>query len=226
MSASGTVPGDERLDATTGLRADVSAGVCHTGRSPSPAEPFRGSLGEAPLLTIRRLPAFAQWHARDVAVTLRDAGAADADFLTEMLVAAAFWRPQDRGDINEVMGDPELAHYVARWPSSGDRGVVAEDDTHQPVGAAWFRFFPEQHPGYGFVDATVPELSMGMVSSQRGHGVGGRLLAALVDAARSDEVAGLSLSVEPDNYARWLYERAGFQQVGHVEGALTMILHL
>ncbi len=35
-----------------------------------------------------------------------------------------------------------------------------------------------------------------------------------------------SLSVEPDNYARHLYERVGFQYVGEVSGSLTMLLRL
>ncbi len=35
---------------------------------------------------------------------------------------------------------------------------------------------------------------------------------------------GLSLSVEPDNPARRLYERHGFQVIGTVKGSLTMLL--
>jgi len=34
------------------------------------------------------------------------------------------------------------------------------------------------------------------------------------------------LSVEPDNPARRLYERFGFQQVGDADGSLTMLLRL
>jgi len=36
----------------------------------------------------------------------------------------------------------------------------------------------------------------------------------------------LSLSVEVDNYARRLYERVGFRQVGEVNGSVTMLLRL
>jgi ribosomal protein S18 acetylase RimI-like enzyme len=36
----------------------------------------------------------------------------------------------------------------------------------------------------------------------------------------------MSLSVEPDNYARRLYERFGFQQIGKIGGSLTMVLRL
>jgi ribosomal protein S18 acetylase RimI-like enzyme len=52
------------------------------------------------------------------------------------------------------------------------------------------------------------------------------LLAALVAAAREHGLAALSLSVEPDNRARHLYERFGFQEVGTEGGSLTMLLRL
>ena len=94
------------------------------------------------------------------------------------------------------------------------------------MGAAWVRFLSESDPGYGFVDAATPELSMGVVQAWRGRGVGSRLLDALIAVAREKGLASLSLSVEPDNYARRLYERVGFRQVDESSGSLTMILRL
>src|ERR1035438_2934347 len=87
-------------------------------------------------------------------VEIRPADAADGPFLAEMLVAAAFWRPEGpQGKVSDVMDQPELAHYVVGWPQPGDCGVIAEDE--HPVGAAWFRFLPASDPGFGFVDAGV-----------------------------------------------------------------------
>lgn len=106
----------------------------------------------------------------------------DADFVAEMLVAAAFWRPDGpSGTVRGVLSQPQLAHYVAGWPRPGDIGVIALDG-QQPVGAAWVRLLPECAPGYGFVDAATPELSMGVVQAWRGRGVGSRLLDALLAA--------------------------------------------
>ncbi len=164
-------------------------------------------------------------HANPVPVHVRPASPADVSFLAEMLVAAAFWRPDGMtGSVQDVRKQPELAHYVLGWPRAGDLGVIAEDG--QLVGAAWLRFLPEHDPGYGFVDAATPELSIGVVPASRGHGVGSSLLAALVAAAREHSLAALSLSVEPDNRARHLYERFGSQEVGTEGGSLTMLLRL
>ncbi len=92
-------------------------------------------------------------------VSTRPAVATD-DFLTEMLVHAAFGRPAGPdGSVDEVLHDPELSRYIAGWPQPGDLGVIAENQ--RPVGAAWLRFFTVDDSGYGFVDDTIPEVSMG-----------------------------------------------------------------
>lgn len=161
-----------------------------------------------------------------VVVALRPAGPVDAAFLTEMLVAAAFWRPDGpTGTVDEVMAEPQFAHYIAGWPRPGDSGVIAEEDG-RPVGAAWLRFFPDSDPGFGFVDAATPELSIGLMQQWRGQGIGTRLLDALLAQARGDGVTMVSLSVEKNNAAGRLYERAGFQTVGAVGGSVTLLLQL
>lgn len=159
-------------------------------------------------------------------ITVRRAEAADVDFLAAMLADAAFWRPDGpSGSVAEVLAQPNLAHYVVAWPRPGDLGVVALDGRRR-VGAAWVRLLPESDPGYGFVDAATPELSMGVVRGWRGRGIGSRLLGEPIAAAREQELSSLSLSVERDNYARDLYERVGFRQVAEVGASLTMLLRL
>jgi ribosomal protein S18 acetylase RimI-like enzyme len=143
-----------------------------------------------------------------------------------MLVAAAFWRADGpSGSVVDVLSEPTLAHYVTGWPRADDLGVVALDG-HQPVGAAWLRLFPASDPGYGFVDAATPELAMGVVRARRGRGIGRQLLDAVIAGARERGVASVSLSVEPDNHARRLYEQVGFRTVDERGGSLTMLLRL
>lgn len=157
---------------------------------------------------------------------MRDASEGDLPLLEEMLIEAAFWRgDRDTEDAGEALGRPELRRYLTGWGRRGDTGVVALIGG-RPVGAAWFRLFQREDRGYGFVDETVPELTIAVRATHRGQGVGGHLLDALIERARREGYRALSLSVEPDNPARRLYERRGFHRVGVVGDAWTMLLDL
>lgn len=90
--------------------------------------------------------------------------------------------------------------------------MIAEANS-QPIGAAWLRFFAASDPGYGFVAADVPELSIGVAKPWRGQGVGRAWLRAIADQARSAGIREISLSVERQNYAHALYLNEGYQIV-------------
>ena len=94
------------------------------------------------------------------------------------------------------------------------------------LGAAWWRFLSGPRAGYGFVDETVPELSIGVRADHRGEGNGTLLLTALISEARRRGIPGLSLSVESDNPAIRLYLELGFSVVADVDGSPTMLLRL
>jgi GNAT superfamily N-acetyltransferase len=167
--------------------------------------------------------------ASDLSVlTIRAATADDAGFLAGMVAVAVDWRPgSSPRPVASVAGEPALAHYVSDWPRHGEAGFVGITEDRRPLGAAWWRFFTPLDPGYGFVDPAIPEVSVGVVSEARGHGVGTRLLQALIDEGRRRALPGLSLSVECDNPARALYERLGFTVVGlDGAGSVTMVLNL
>ena len=68
---------------------------------------------------------------------------------------------------------------------------------------------------------------MAVVPDARGRGVGGALLSACLDHARSRGWRALSLSVEDGNTAaRALYERHGFRVTGRNGGSDTMVVDL
>jgi ribosomal protein S18 acetylase RimI-like enzyme len=147
----------------------------------------------------------------------------DAQVIAEMFVEAVAWRPGSaRPSVEEMMASPHLARYVRGWGRSGDVGVIAESDDGVPLGAAWWRMFTADDHGYGFVAPSVPEVSVAVVATARGSGLGTALLSALLDQAPEERVAAVSLSVEEDNPAVRLYERLGFVAVGRVENAWTM----
>jgi ribosomal protein S18 acetylase RimI-like enzyme len=149
---------------------------------------------------------------------IRPAGTQDLPFLRDMLRHAYYARWGNEADV-------PLERYVAGWGRPGDRAFVAIDE-FQPVGAAWYRLFGEDEPGYGFVDPQTPELTIAIVPSRRGRGLGRGLLEALLDQAREDGFARLSLSVEPDNPAIHLYEQHGFAKGGDRAGAWVMLATL
>ena len=121
------------------------------------------------------------------------------------------------------MCDSAVAQYLAGWPLNADFGVVA-DDEDRSVGAAWCRHFDEDSDGYGFVAADVPELTIGVVAGRRGEGIGRLLLAELVREARHRGIERISLSVEADNPAMFLYADFGFVELWRVADSPTMVL--
>ena len=159
--------------------------------------------------------------AAQTGVVVRRGGAQDLRFLRDMLHHAYYWKERAPEDT----GPGPVALYVKAWGRPGDAAMIAIDSGF-PVGAAWYRLFTEDEPGYGFVDEETPELSIAVVPSKRARGYGGRMLGALMDRARDDGFARLSLSVEPDNPSIALYEKFGFRKVGERNGTTTMVADL
>ena len=149
---------------------------------------------------------------------IRHAGTQDLPFLRDMLRHAYYARWGNEADV-------PLERYVAGWGRRGDAALVAIDE-FQPVGAAWYRLFAEDEPGYGFVDEETPELTIAVVPSRRGKGIGEQLLTELLEQARGEGYERISLSVEPDNPALRLYEQHGFAKVGERAGTWVMLARL
>jgi ribosomal protein S18 acetylase RimI-like enzyme len=161
-----------------------------------------------------------------VEFSIRDARQEDESFLSEMLYEAATWRSgSPRSSVEKVLSDPEVAVYISGWGRPGDEGLIAEAAPGEPVGAAWYRLFSQESHGFGFVDAETPEVAIAVRGAFRGLGLGSALLEALIARARERGAPALSLSVEGDNPAVQLYERASFRVV-HQGEALTMLRDL
>jgi len=131
-----------------------------------------------------------------------------------MLHHAYYWRERVPGSL--------ASRYLRGWGRPGDTAVIALESGF-PVGAAWYRLFRAEEPGYGFVNEETPELAIAVVPSKRGHGIGDELLKSLLAKAVQAGFEQLSLSVEPGNPARQLYERHGFEVVIEGPEAWTMV---
>ena len=146
---------------------------------------------------------------------LRPVDQQDTRFLRDMVRHAYHWR----------MGDPDLPvyRYVKNWGRRGDAGLVAFDGPNA-YGAAWYRLFRSDEPGFGFVDEETPELTIAVVPSHRGHGTGGELLEALLAQARTDGFSRVSLSAELGQTG--FYEKHGFHELRREDGTVTMVADL
>jgi GNAT superfamily N-acetyltransferase len=162
------------------------------------------------------------------AFDVRGLTGADLPFLQLMLREASCWdEDPPHTSVAEVLADPALARYVDSWGRAGDAGVVAAAGDGQPLGAAWYRLFDDNDRGFGFVSKDIPELGIAVVSQWRGLGAGAALLRRLVEVARLEGHAALSLSVDDGNArARALYERSGFTNVERVGDSWTMLREL
>lgn len=157
---------------------------------------------------------------------IREATPADLPFLLEMWHTAAFWQPEVFSiPADEALRIPEIARYIEDWGREGDLGLVATEDG-RPVGAAWYRTFTSDAPGYGYVADDIPELAIAVVADARGRGTATALLRALIDGARADGLRALSLSVSATNPSRRIYERAGFVDVATEGDSYVMVAEL
>jgi len=127
-----------------------------------------------------------------------------------------------RFTVAQVDADPHLAAYHRTPP---EFGVVSTADG-EPTGVVWVTRFPAEAPGYGFVRADVPELSVCVLPGYRGAGLGAMLVGAAVAEARRRSLPALSLSVEDGNPARRLYERLGFRPAAVAAEPGTLLLDL
>jgi ribosomal protein S18 acetylase RimI-like enzyme len=150
-------------------------------------------------------------------MVIRRAGRQDVRFLRDMLHHAYYWRERQPGE-----GPGPVARYVKGWGRPGDSALIAVEDAF-PVGAAWYRLFRRDQPGYGFVDEQTPELAIAVVPNRRGRGIGEALLDALYERARREGHGALSLSVASDNDALLsFYEKQGFTRVDEDGDSVTM----
>lgn len=161
-------------------------------------------------------------------VSIRSATVDDVGFMWEMLYEAVHWPPErdeQKPSREEVSADPEISHYLEGWGRRGDVGFVAVEGGER-LGAAWQRLMTAEDPGYGFVDEETPEIAVAVVPEARGRGIGGLLMEAVIEAARSSGYEEISLSVDRTNPAVRLYELCGFRGVETRETDLLMKLDL
>lgn len=145
----------------------------------------------------------------------------DQAFVWEMLYQAIYVSPGQLPAPRSILDDPEISRYAAGWGMPGDLGFLASVDA-TPVGATWLRLFPPENPGYGFIEAGIPEITLAVLPEWRCQGIGSRLLDLLL-AAADNVFPAVCLSVVAESAAVRLYLRKGFVTVRQDNNGLAMI---
>ncbi|MCL2422867.1 MAG: GNAT family N-acetyltransferase [Micrococcales bacterium] len=152
-----------------------------------------------------------------MAVTVRELREDERGLLREFLYLAIHVPPgADRPPV-EILDEPMLQRYLEGFGHEAGDLAVAADQDGTVVGVAWSRMLGGDLPGYGYVDDDTPELAVAVLPDQRGKGLGGRLVGALMVELAKAGFAQVSLSVDKTNPAQRLYQRLGFVTVRHDE---------
>jgi GNAT superfamily N-acetyltransferase len=152
---------------------------------------------------------------------LRPVSSADLTFLGEMTLLAAF----PPGALPEgAAAMPRVTRWLAAWGRPGDIGVVAWHDGER-LGAAWCRV-QDDVLARDAEGCPLPEIAMAVAPIYQARGVGAGLLDGLAWAASEIGHSGVSLTVNSQNPALRLYERAGFKVVARDGDRLTMVKSL
>jgi ribosomal protein S18 acetylase RimI-like enzyme len=151
-------------------------------------------------------------------ITIRPLFPSEQSFLREMIYFAMYIPEDEDRPAIEVVDHPAISKYFLGWGRPGDTALVAVYGK-KLVGAAWYRLFSADNPGYGFINPQTPEISIAFHPDFRNQGLGSQLLMQLLQQAASAGFRAISLSVDTRNPALRLYERIGFfelEREGHV----------
>ena len=112
----------------------------------------------------------------------------------------------------EILQDPGVRLYVEGWGRPTDVGVVAVVDG-QAAGACWMRLVPDRQ-GLAYVDDDTPQLGIALTPEFQHRGLGKPMMKAALATAWQHGYRKVSLTVHPENPARFMYEACGFTTTG------------
>jgi ribosomal protein S18 acetylase RimI-like enzyme len=158
-------------------------------------------------------------------ITIRTIKPSEYQHLETFLYEAIFIPEGQEKPVRDIIRLPELALYIKDFGRKGDICYVAEVDG-KLTGAVWTRIFTDPEHGYGFIDADTPELSMSVLKDYRQKGIGANLLQAIIDALSKNGYRQVSLSVDRQNFALYIYEKSGFEVIKSSPTSVKMMKKL
>ena len=153
---------------------------------------------------------------------IRKLDISEASLLKEFTYLAIYVPQGVKMPPKSIVEQPALKIYYQDFGTEkGDICLVAESD-NKIVGAVWTRIVND----FAHIDDNTPSLAIAVAKESRGKGIGTRLLNDLLTVLKVEGFLSVSLSVQKENYAVKMYEKAGFDVVQNNGEELVMLKKL
>ena len=153
---------------------------------------------------------------------IRPIGSEEIPLLDDFLYEAIFIPEGIAAPPRSIIEQDELRVYVRDFGKSSHDYCLVADSDGKIVGAVWVRIMDD----YGHLDSQTPSLAISLYKEYRGQGIGTQLLLQMMDLLRKEKYAQVSLSVQKENYALRMYEKAGFKIVEDRGEEVLMVARL
>lgn len=140
------------------------------------------------------------------------------DFLYEAIFIPQGVVPPPRSIIEQ----DDLQVYVRGFGDDPHDHCLVADVDGKIAGAVWVRIMDD----YGHVDDQTPSLAISLYPEYRGQGIGTQLLNQMLNMLRQKGYPQVSLSVQKENYALRMYQKAGFETVEDRGDEVLMVARL
>jgi len=140
------------------------------------------------------------------------------DFLYEAIFIPQGVAPPPRS----IIENEDLQVYVRDFGVSPHDHCLVAECNGKIVGAVWVRMMED----YGHLDNQTPSLAISLYIEYRGQGIGTQLLDQMLDLLRHEGYGQVSLSVQKENPALHMYQKAGFVVVADRGEEVLMVVHL
>ena len=146
-------------------------------------------------------------------------------FLKSMLYEAVTWdHKKCIHEQKEILQSPDILKIMKDWGNrKGDIFLICQKDDGKLLGSVWYRFWENNNHSYGFVDENTPEIGIGVVKDFRRFGIGTELMNQIIKFSKNKGICSLSLSVESNNPAIYLYNKMGFKKQFLLGNSWTML---
>ena len=150
---------------------------------------------------------------------IRKLDISEASLLKEFTYMAIYVPHGVKMPPKSIVEQPALKIYYQDFGTEkGDICLVAETD-NKIVGAVWTRIVND----FAHIDDDTPSLAIAVAKEYRGKGIGTCLLNDVLTVLQDEGFLSVSLSVQNENYAVKMYQRAGFDVVQDNGKELVMI---